>query len=101
MSAQSRKALALANEVRLARSAVKHDLFARKITLADALGRSCVSSMRVFDLVAAQRGWGPARTINRLAGLQIGMTRTVGQMTERQRLALIGAELRDERRRAA
>lgn len=91
------KALGEANRTRLARSVVKRELREGRITLATAMTRACVSSMRIFDLLAAQRYWGSAKTISRLSGLQIGMTRTVGDLTERQRLALVVAEERDRR----
>lgn len=91
MSAQSLKALASANEVRLARMELKREVFAGHVKVADVL--MCpeswpVASMPIFALVAAQNRWGRARTLRLMRECGISETKRIGEATERQRLLL-------------
>lgn len=95
---QHMRALAKANGVRLDRAAVKRALFDRRITLAEALGDPSLQSMPVGDLLAAQWRWGATRTsqlLSRLTGpswnVWVSWSRPVGQLTERERVAIIQA----------
>lgn len=83
-------ALARANEVRLARAALK-----RRIAEG---GQSVTSvildppweaeNMPVADLLSAQVRWGVTRSRTLLAGVPLGEKKTLGAMTDRQRLVL-------------
>ncbi len=93
---QRKRALKEANDIRRSRKHLKAELREGSITLAEAITRPCVSSMQVFDLLCAQWHWGPLRAhelLKRLAreGVPVGATRPVGQLTQRQREALLGA----------
>jgi hypothetical protein len=88
-----------ADEVRLARAALRHDLKNGEITLADALERPEAQTMMVWQLVKCQWRWGDQRTL-RLSSLLVQRYRVtidygkrVQGLTDRQKLALIkGAE---------
>lgn len=85
---QHLSALARANEVRFARARVKRALKAGRITLAQALDRDAVQSMRVMDLLACQHRWGPARARRALRVAGVSQSFTVGKITARQRRVL-------------
>lgn len=90
MAPQHLRALAAANETRLARAAVKRDMRSGSVSAADALDLPCVQSMRVLDLLAAQYRWGPARARQVLRRAMCSDALLVGALTDRQR-----AELRE------
>ena len=88
---QHLSALARANEVRFARARVKRALKAGRITLAQALDRDAVQSMRVMDLLACQHRWGPVRARKLLRAAGCSERLLVEQLTERQRELIGGA----------
>ncbi len=94
MSTQSESALESANQIRLARTAVKQAILAGQTTIAEALDDPCVQSMTVFQLLRSQKRWGTSyaakgtKALNLLSQLQIGTERRVADLTERQRKIL-------------
>jgi hypothetical protein len=77
---QHLRALARANEVRLARAELK-----RKVSDGEI---SAAASMTVSDLLTSQRRWGSTRCRRFLQSIPMSENKTVGSMTERQRRAL-------------
>lgn len=91
--AQHMRALARANEVRLARAALKREIAAGRRSALEVV-LDCpweARSMSVGELLASQRRWGKARSrkLIQLAGLK--ETKELGSMTERQRRILAQA----------
>lgn len=87
---QHLRALARANEVRLARAELKRRLAQGDLSAAEVV-LDCpweVSSMAVADVLKSQRRWGGTRCRKLLFALQITETKTVGTLTERQRVQL-------------
>jgi len=82
-------ALARANEIRLARSRVKRDLRAGRLTLADALEHPAVQTMTLAALLDAQERWGDVRVTAFLARLSISPSRRIGDLTPRQRQTVL------------
>lgn len=91
MTVQSLEALAKANEIRLRMSAVKRQVRAGEMSVEDAMGKECVASMRLGDLLTAQRWWGPRVTPKFLSPLGLSANKTVGALTPRQRGLVVGA----------
>ncbi|MCX6394693.1 MAG: hypothetical protein NTY57_07595 [Solirubrobacterales bacterium] len=83
-------ALARANRVRLARAALKRNIASGETELAGVLLSNPweVESMTVADLLSCQRRWGVTRCRRFLAKSRISETRTVGTLTQRQRIEL-------------
>jgi hypothetical protein len=87
---QHLQALERANEIRLARAAVKRrvatgDLPAAQVVL------TCppeVEGMPVSDLLMSQHRWGRTRCRKLLAAVPLSETKRLGSMTERQKRAL-------------
>ena len=46
--------------------------------------------MTVDELLRRQRGWGPKRSLEVLRSVLLSDTKTLGSLTERQRMALAG-----------
>jgi hypothetical protein len=91
------RALARANEVRLARATVKRLIAAGKLSAAEVLfsQSSEIQTMAVGDLLMSQRSWGHARCRGLLGAVPLSEAKTVGSMTDRQRsllAALLSAE---------
>jgi hypothetical protein len=87
---QHLRALARANEVRLARAELKRQVGDGEITAAHVI-LECpweAASMTVSDLLTSQRRWGTTRCRKLLASVPMSENKTVGSMTERQRQAL-------------
>ena len=87
---QHMRALAEANRVRLARTALKRDINSGGLEAAEVV-RGCpweVTTMTVGELLRSQRRWGRARTRKFLLGLALNENRELGRLTERQRLVL-------------
>ena len=86
---QRHRALQRANRVRSARAAVKRRVAAGELTAADAVlsHRWEIERMRIAELLISQRGWGRQRCQEFLTALAIAETKTIGSMTERQRIA--------------
>lgn len=87
---QHMQALQRANEVRLARAALKRKIADGELTVADVV-RSCpweAASMTITDLLDSQRQWGTTRCRKFLAEIGLPETKPVGSMTDRQRSLL-------------
>jgi hypothetical protein len=87
---QHLRALARANEVRLARAELKRRVADREISAAHVI-LECpweAASMTVSDLLTSQRRWGHTRCRRFLQSIPMSENKTIGSMTERQRRAL-------------
>lgn len=87
---QHMRALQRANRVRLARAELKRRIAEGELTAADVILASPweAESMTVADVLMSQRRWGGTRCRKFLAMFQISEAKTVGSLTERQRVAL-------------
>lgn len=87
---QHLRALARANEVRLARAELKRQVAEGEISAAHVI-LECpweAASMPIADLLTSQRRWGTTRCRKLLASIHMSENKTVGSMTERQRQAV-------------
>ena len=85
---QHMQALAHANEVRLARAALKRSVASGEVEAAEIV-RDCpwqVESMTVGELLRSQRRWGRTRARKFLFSLALNENRELGRLTARQRL---------------
>jgi hypothetical protein len=102
-SASQQRLLALgrANHIRIARSALKRRLHAGQITPAEAIlrGSRDTDTMTVDELLRSQRGWGPKRSSGVLRSVLLSDTKTLGSLTERQRVTLAGILSSRERKK--
>jgi len=83
-------ALQRANEVRLARAALKRLVRQGRVNAAEII-LACpweAQSMPVAELLTSQRRWGETRCRKFLSGLPMSENKTIGSMTERQRRTL-------------
>lgn len=90
---QHLRALAYANEVRLARARLKREVRAAKVLAADIV-RDCpweAETMSVGELLRSQCRWGRTRTRKFLAPLAVNENRELGRLTQRQRDELAAA----------
>lgn len=87
---QHMRALAKANEIRLARAEVKANVADGRTTAAAVIldPPACCMSMTMAELLCSQWRWGTDRTSKFLAGIGMTETKTIGSLTERQRRAL-------------
>lgn len=87
---QHLRALERANRVRLARADLKRRIADGEISAAEVLLSAPweASSMAIGDVLMSQRRWGSTRCRKFLAMFRISETKSVGSLTERQRLAL-------------
>jgi hypothetical protein len=102
LTPQHMRALARANQVRLARAALKRKVAVEEVSVADVI-LNCpweAQSMAVADLLMSQRRWGQTRCRRFLAQLPMSEKKTVGSMTERQRQTLAAMLASLERGRA-
>jgi hypothetical protein len=84
---QHMRALAQANEVRLARAALKRGIKSGSENAADVV-RHCpseVETMTVSELLRSQRRWGRTRVRKFLIPLAVNENRELGRLTVRQR----------------
>jgi hypothetical protein len=90
---QHMQALRRANEVRLARAELKRRVGDGTTPVKEVIvGIPWESvSMTVIELLLSQRRWGTTRCSKLLAQIQLPEYKTVGAMTERQRMALVAA----------
>ena len=88
---QHLKALARANEVRLARAALKRSVAARDTDVADVIRDVPweAETMSLAELLTAQPRWGRTRTRKLLGSLGLAENKRLGTLTERQRLLLV------------
>jgi hypothetical protein len=86
-------ALRQANEVRIARAALKKELAAGKVRLEAVLARppGCAGRAKVYELLLAIPKIGPWRASRLLSQCQIAPGKTVAGLSERQRNELIDA----------
>jgi len=87
---QHLQALERANRVRLARAALKRRVGDGEITVAEVIAQ-CPwesASMPIADLLLAQRRWGRTRVRKFLGSLPLAETKTIGSLTQRQRVTL-------------
>jgi hypothetical protein len=87
---QHLRALARANEVRLARAELKRQVADGEVSAIDVI-LDCpwqAASMSVSELLCSQRRWGSTRCRKFLQSIPMSENKTVGSMTERQRQAL-------------
>jgi len=90
---QCMEALARANQVRLARAALKREIGAGNRSVTEVV-MECpweAESMSLSELLCSQRRWGRARSRKLLASAALGEGKKVGTLTERQRRILAGA----------
>ena len=90
-SAQRRLvSLARANEVRVERADLKRALAAGSVTFAEVLANppACALTAKIGDLLLSVPGIGPAKTARTLAHCRIANTKTIGGLSDRQRVAL-------------
>jgi len=87
---QRLRALERANEIRLARAALKRGIADGDISAAEViLSPPCAAqSWSVGDLLMSQRRWGSTRCRKFLLRNQINENKTIGALTERQRRLL-------------
>lgn len=87
---QHMRALARANEVRLARAELKRRIAHGEVSVGEVVLTSPweAESMTISDLLMSQRRWGSTRCRKLLQGIPMSENKTVGSMTERQRRAL-------------
>ena len=92
-SSQCMQALARANQVRLARAALKRDISAGRREVTEVILESPweADSMSLSELLCSQRRWGRARSRKLLASAALSEGKRLGTLTERQRRILAGA----------
>ena len=83
-------ALARANRIRQVRAVLKRRIAAGQLSAAEVILRHRweVESMPVAEVLASQRNWGNASCRHFLAAARLSERKTIGSMTERQRLAV-------------
>ena len=92
-TSQCMEALARANEVRLARAALKREISAGRRNITEVITESPweAESMSLSELLCSQRRWGRARSRKLLSSTALSEGKRVGTMTERQRRLLVAA----------
>lgn len=87
---QHLRALARANEVRLARAGLKRRVSEGEVSVADVILNPPweAETMPVLDLLMSQRRWGLTRCRKFLTCIPIPENKPIGKLTERQRLAM-------------
>ena len=92
-TSQCMEALARANEVRLARAALKREISAGRRNITAVITESPweAESMSLSELLCSQRRWGRARSRKLLSSTALSEGKRVGSLTERQRRVLVAA----------
>ena len=87
---QRLRALERANEIRLARAALKRRIALGEVSAAEVILQcpDAASSWPIGDLLMSQRRWGSTRCRKFLLRNQINETKAIGALTERQRRVL-------------
>jgi hypothetical protein len=95
---QRLQALDRANRVRTVRARFKREIASGEVTAAEVIlkQRWELDGMSLSELLVSQPRWGDLRSLRFLAVLEMSSTKTIGSMTERQRIAT-AAELTAER----
>lgn len=88
---QHMQALARANEVRLARAALKRAIAAGERTVVEVIEDIPpeTESMTLIELLTSQRSWGRTRARKFLVGLMLPENKQLGTLTLRQRGMLV------------
>jgi hypothetical protein len=89
------RALARANEIRLARAALKRKIASGAASAAEIILRCPpeAEGMTISELLSAQRRWGRARSRKLLGGLELKENKQLATFTQRQRDLLAGVLL--------
>ena len=92
-ASQCMQALARANQVRLARAALKRDVSAGRRQVTEVVLDSPweADSMSLSELLCSQRRWGRARSRKLLSSIALSEGKRVGTLTDRQRRLLVAA----------
>jgi len=92
-TSQCMQALARANEVRLARAALKRDVGAGRREVTEVVLDSPweADSMSLSELLCSQRRWGRARSRKLLSSIALNEAKRIGTLTDRQRRLLVAA----------
>jgi hypothetical protein len=87
---QRLRALERANEIRLARAAIKRQIAVGEVSAAEIILEcpDAVASWPVGDLLMSQRRWGSTRCRKFLSRSHIVETKPIGSLTDRQRQLL-------------
>jgi hypothetical protein len=87
---QCLEALARANRVRQVRAQLKRRIASGEVSATEAIlfPRWETEAMSVGEVLTSQRQWGDRRCRRLLTAVQLQETKTIGSMTERQRLDL-------------
>lgn len=90
---QRLRALERANEIRLARAALKRSISLGEVSAAEVIldCPEAAASWPIGDLLMSQRRWGSTRCRKFLSRNHIVETKPVGTLTERQRRILAGS----------
>jgi hypothetical protein len=90
---QRLRALERANEIRLARAAIKRRIALGEVSAADVILQcpDAAASWAVGELLMSQRRWGTTRCRKFLSRNQIVETKAIGTLTDRQRHLLAGS----------
>ena len=90
---QRLRALERANEIRLARAAIKRRIALGEVSAAEVILEcpDAADTWPVGELLMSQRRWGAMRCRKFLARNQIIETKPIGSLTERQRHLLAGS----------
>lgn len=90
---QHMQALEYANRIRLARADIKRRVARGELSVTEVIldAPAEVSRMTIADLLTSQRRWGRTRCRKLLMSIPISETKTLGSMTERQRVMLAAA----------
>jgi hypothetical protein len=103
---QRLRALERATHVRVARAALKRRLRCGEMAAAEAILRCSrdTDTMTVADLLLSQPGWGPTRCSRMLHRVSLPERKTLGSLTERQRVmlaAMLSNDAKQDRRSAS
>jgi hypothetical protein len=92
-TSQCMQALARANEVRLARAALKRDVAADRRSVTEVILETPweAQSMSLSELLCSQRRWGRARSRKLLASAGLSEAKRLATLTVRQQRILVGA----------
>jgi hypothetical protein len=82
-------ALEFANEVRLHRSRLFHDLKAGKVTLAHVLDNEWARTATIYNTLRQMKQWGPARVRRLLTKVGVSENRKVCFLSERQKKMIL------------
>ncbi len=99
---QHMRALARANQVRLARAELKRRVAGEHVSVSEVI-LGCpweAHSMAVADLLMSQHRWGQTRCRRFLTQIPMSEKKTIGSLTERQRRTLAAMLVPAERGRA-